>query len=634
MTSTRRTAVSPDGTRFRDLDGDGVMAPYEDPRLSAEERTADLLPRLSRQEKAGLLFHTIIGVGRPGEHDEPAGVSPYTTRELVGERLVNHLNVHTLPTARETAQWVNAVQELAEQTPHGIPVTLSTDPRHGFTENSGVSLEAGSLSQWPESLGLAAIGDVQRVAEFADVVRREYLALGLRAALHPQVDLATEPRWGRQGQTFGQDAALSSAFVTAFLRGMQGEHLGPASVACTTKHFPGGGPQADGEDPHFPYGRAQVYPGGRFAEHLEPFRAAIAAGTSAVMPYYGMPVGLELDGEPVEEVAFGFNRQILTGLLREQLGYDGVVLTDWGLVTDIELFGKPFPAKAWGVEHLSPVDRVARVLDAGADQFGGEVRTDLVLELLADGRLDERRVDESVRRLLLVKVRLGLFDDPYVDEDAAEQVVGAAPFRAAGHRTQAESVTVLAGAAELPLAPGRRLYVEGVGPEVAAGYGVVVDDPADADLALVRLQAPFEPRDRYFLEAMFHQGSLDFPADVVERVTALAAQVPVVLDVTLDRPAVLTPFDGVVTVLTASYGCSDTALLDALSGAIAPRGRLPFELPRSMAAVRASRPDVPSDTADPLYPVGAGQTVAPAGRGREHVTAAPASSSGRAAPGS
>src|SRR4051794_2099414 len=410
------------------------------------------------------------------------------------------------------------MQELAEQTPHGIPITFSSDPRHGFTQNVGMALAAGALSQWPEPLGLAAIGDPDLVERFADIARQEYLALGLRAALHPQVDLATEPRWARQGQTFGQDAETASAFVAAYLRGIQGDRLGPDGVACTTKHFPGGGPQADGEDPHFPYGREQVYPGGRFPEHLEPFRAAVAAGTSGLMPYYGMPVGLELDGEPVEEVGFAFNRQIVTGLLRERLGYDGVVLTDWGLVTDVEVFGKPFPAKAWGAEHLSPAERVAAILDAGCDQFGGETRTDLVLELLESGRLDEARVDESVRRILLVKFRLGLFDDPYVDEDDAERIVGAPEFRAAGHRSQAEAVTVLRNDGVLPVAAGTRLYVEGVDPQVAGRYGEVVADPAEADVAVVRLAAPFEPRNQYFLEAWTHQGSLDFPPDVVERV--------------------------------------------------------------------------------------------------------------------
>ena len=169
-----------------------------------------------------------------------------------------------------------------------------------------------------------------------------------------------------------------------------------------------------------------------------------------------------------------------------------------------------------------------------------------------------------------------------------------------------QAVTVLRNDAVLPLPGGRRIYVDGVDAATAAAYGTVVTDPAEADVAVVRLQAPYEPRDQYFLESMFHQGSLDFPADVVDRIEKLAAEVPVVLDVGLDRPAILTPFDGVVTALTASFGASDAALLDALTGRIPPRGRLPFELPRSMDAVRASRPDVPSDTEDPLYPYGHG----------------------------
>jgi beta-glucosidase len=215
--------------------------------------------------------------------------------------------------------------------------------------------------------------------------------------------------------------------------------------------------------------------------------------------------------------------------------------------------------------------------------MGGETCTDLLLELLDQGRVRIDRIDESVRRILLVKFRLGLFDDPYVDEDAAEQVVGAPEFREAGHRAQAEAVTVLKNDGVLPLPP----------------------DGA-SDVAVVRLAAPFEPRNHYFLEAMTHQGSLEFPPDVVDRVAALAARGPVVLVVHLDRPAILTPFDPLVRGLAVEFGASDAALFDALTGRIPPRGRLPVELPRSVAAVLASRPDVASDTADPLYPVGAG----------------------------
>jgi beta-glucosidase len=606
---SRTSAVSPEGIRYRDLNGNGRMDPFEDSRLSPEERVSDLVPRLSPAEKAGILFHMVMPVGKPGAHDAAGPFGPSTPRDLVTGRFINHFNVAQLPSAGETARWQNAMQELAEEAPHGIPVTFSTDPRHGFTQNVGMALAAGFLSQWPEPLGLAAIDDRDLVHRFADIARREYTAMGLRAALHPQIDLTTEPRWARQMQSLGPDHRRVSELVVQYLRGLQGDELGPGGVACTAKHFPGGGPQRDGEDPHFPYGREQVYPGGRFEEHLAPFRAAIAAGTSAVMPYYGMPVGLELDGTPVDEVGFGFNERIMVDLLRQELGYDGVVLTDWGLVTDVEVFGLPFPAKAWGVEHLPPAERLARLLDAGADQIGGEICTDLLLDLVEQGRVTMQRIDESVRRLLLVKFRLGLFDDPFVDEDAAERVVGAPEFREEGHRAQAEAVTVLKNEAVLPLSRDSRLYLEGVDPGSVAGIGTVVADPDDADVAIVRLQSPFEARNHYFLEAMTHQGSLDFPSDVIDRIAALARRVPVVLDVYLDRPAILTPLDPVVSALVVNFGASDAALLDALTGHIAPRGRLPVELPRSMEAVRNSRPDVPSDTRDPLYPVGSGRSI-------------------------
>lgn len=604
------TSTSDEGIAYRDLNGNGRMDPYENPTLPVQQRVADLLSRLSLEEKAGLMFQTVIEAGVDGSVlERPGNISKSATTDVVVGKRMNHFNVHHLENATVAARWNNDLQRLAEQTPHGIPVTVSTDPRHAFIQNSGVSFAAGSFSQWPEPIGLAAIGDADRVREFADIARAEYRAVGIRAALHPTVDLATEPRWARQGGTFGQDSATASALVEAYLDGFQGEQLGPDSVACTTKHFPGGGPQKDGEDAHFPYGREQVYPGGRFDEHLAPFRTAIARRTAAIMPYYGMPVGLEVDGEPIEEVGFGYNRQIVTGLLRERLGFDGVVVTDWELVNDNRVGDQVLPARAWGVEHLDAKGRMEKIFDAGADQFGGEECPDLLIELVAEGRVTEERIDASARRLLTVKFELGLFDDPYVDEDAAGRIVGSPEFRAAGLRAQSESITVLENRdATLPLAPGIRLYVEGVDPAVAARYGTVVESPDDADVALVRVQAPSEARDDLFLEAWFHQGSLEFPPGRVYQLVQLARRVPLVLDVNLDRPAVLTPFAGEVAALTGNYGASDEALLDALTGRVAPRGRLPFQLPASMESVRRSREDVPSD-ADPLYEFGHGLTI-------------------------
>ena len=262
--------------------------------------------------------------------------------------------------------------------------------------------------------------------EFADIARQEYLAVGLRVGLHPQIDLATEPRWGRISGTFGEDADLTSRLAAAYIRGFQGGALGPRSVAMMTKHFPGGGPQKDGDDPHFPWGREQVYPGSNFEYHLAPFRAAIEAGTSQMMPYYGMPVGTEY-----EEVGFGYNRSVITGILRDELHFDGIVCTDWGLVSGVTDLGdvgfdlgEIGAAKAWGVEHLDREERVRKIIEAGVDQLGGEHCPELVVRLVKSGKVAEARIDESARRLLREKFVLGLFDDPYVDESEATIVVG------------------------------------------------------------------------------------------------------------------------------------------------------------------------------------------------------------------
>nr|WP_201471497.1 glycoside hydrolase family 3 N-terminal domain-containing protein [Microbacterium hydrocarbonoxydans] len=576
--------------------------PWLDATLPIDDRVRLLLDEMTVEEKAGLFFHTMIAIGDLDEQNPIFGTP--SARDFVDVKKMSHFNLlGGAPSGREIAAWQNALQRLAASTRLGIPVTLSTDPRHSFSENPGASILAGPFSQWPETLGLAATRDPELVERFADIARQEYTAVGLRVALHPQVDLATEPRWARQTATFGEDAELAGILGAAYIRGFQGESFGPGSVATMTKHFPGGGPQKDGEDPHFPYGREQVYPGGRFELHLKPFEDAIAAGTRQMMPYYGMPVGTEH-----EEVGFGFNKSVITGLLRERFGFDGLVCTDWGLINDAEIFGQPFPARAWGVEQLSPRERMIKVLDAGVDQFGGEDCPEMLVALVEDGSVSEARLDASARRILREKFELGLFENPFVDEDAADAVVGRADFRAAGEDAQRASVTVLTNDGSLPFASGAKLYVEGIDAEVAASYGQVVSTPAEADLALIRLQAPFEQRETTF-ENFFHAGSLDFPDEVVEHVRAIAATVPTVVDVLADRPPILEPMAVAAAAVTVNWGASGAALLDVLSGRVSARGRLPFDLPRSMAAVEESRPDVPFDTADPLFRFGHGLTL-------------------------
>ncbi|MGX5697552.1 glycoside hydrolase family 3 protein [Agromyces soli] len=585
---------------------------YLDASLPVAERVEILLSQMTLEEKAGLLFQTVIGINPDGTlADGDEAMSRESTDEFVNVLKMNHFNIHQAPTdPGQFAEWHNRLQELAAATRLGIPVTISSDPRHSYSDNPLAALFAGAFSVWPEPMGLAAIGDEATVERFADIARQEYTAVGIRVALHPQIDLATEPRWSRALQTFGEDVELASKLGAAYIRGFQGETLGHDSVATMTKHFPGGGPQLDGEDPHFAHGREQVYPGGEFELHLKPFEAAFEAGTSQIMPYYGMPVGTEH-----EEVGFGFNKSVITGLLRERYGFDGVVCTDWGLINDAAIMGAPFPARAWGVEHLTPRERVKKVLDAGCDQFGGESCPELVIELVRDGEIEEARVDASARRLLREKFVLGLFEHRYVDVEHARRVVGSAEFVAAGEAAQRAAIALLvnrerevAGAAAapvLPFASGLRLYVEGIEPEIAAEYGELVETPAEADVAILRLAAPYEERPTFF-ENFFHSGSLDFPAETIAHVREVAAAVPTVVDVFLDRPAILTPFVDEVAALTGNWGASPRALLDVLTGSAEPKGSLPFDLPSSMAAVEANRPDVPFDTADPLFRHGHG----------------------------
>ena len=575
---------------------------YRNPELSVAERVEDLLGRMTLAEKAGLLFQTMIVVGSGDLSEASSAFRVNSAEHMIKNQLLTHFNVvRTADNARELAEWQNRLQQLAAGTRLSIPVTLSTDPRNHFTENVGTAATAGAFSQWPETLGLAAIGSAELVERFADIARQEYLAVGLRLALHPQIDLATEPRWSRISGGFGEDADLTSKLVQAYIRGFQGEKLGPQSVSTMTKHFPGGGPQLDGEDPHFAYGREQVYPGGNFDYHLEPFRAAIAAETAQMMPYYGMPIGTDY-----EEVAFGFNKAIVNDLLRGELGFDGIVCTDWGLITDTTILGQPMPARAWGVEHLDEASRVEMILDAGCDQLGGEARPELVLQLVEQNRISEERLDVSVRRLLREKFILGLFDDPYVDPDHAAATVGRAEFVTAAAAAQRRAYTLLTNHDQiLPLRKGCRIYLEGVSEDAAAGYGDVVGDPAGADVALLRLKAPYEPRPGGF-EAMFHAGSLEFAAEERDHHAAICSALPTIVDVYLDRPAVLTELADAAAALLGSYGSSDEAFLDVVFGAAQPEGSLPFDLPRSMVAVAASRSDVPFDTADPIFRFGHG----------------------------
>ena len=575
--------------------------PYLEPGRSIDERIEDLLRRMTLAEKAGMLFHTMVMITPDGDLNIDAGAfGGPPIRELSGKH-ITHFNLVGSASAEKIAAWTNQLQELAAGKRLGIPITFSTDPRHSFAMNPGAHMTTQAFSDWPEAPGLAAIGDEALVEQFADIARQEYLAVGLRAALHPMADLATEPRWARVNGTFGEDNRLAARLTAAYIRGFQGAELGARSVACMAKHFPGGGPQKDGEDPHFQYGREQVYPGDHFDYHLPPFQAAIDAGVAMIMPYYGMPVDTEY-----EPVGFAFNKGIITGLLREEFGFDGVVCTDWGPLTDAHVAGTVFPARAWGVEQLSLEERTLKALEAGVDQFGGEHCTEVVIDLVKSGQLSEARLDTSVRRLLRDKFRLGLFENRYADVEGAASIAGNPAFRAAGNLAQRKSIVLLKNNDILPLRDRPKIYIENIDNDVAAAYGQLVESPAEADLAVLRLQTPFQPRNDIFLEAFFHAGDLDFKEPELGRILAIMRALPTIVDIYLDRPAVIPEIAQACAALLANFGASDAAVLDIIFGRFKPSATLPFELPFSMQAVREQHPDVPRDSANPLYEHGAG----------------------------
>jgi beta-glucosidase len=434
------------------------------------------------------------------------------------------------------------------------------------------------------------------------------LAVGIRIALHPQVDLATEPRWPRISGTFGEDAQLTSKLAGAYIKGFQGDTIGPNSVVCMVKHFSGGGPQKEGIDPHLEIQKGQAYPGNNFNYHLLPFEAAFRAGAAEIMPYYGVPTG-----QTSEDVGFSFNHDIITGLLRDKYHFDGIVCTDWGIVTDMKIFGKKVAsARAWGMQNASEEERVLKIINAGVDQFGGESVPEIVVKLVKDGKVSTERIDNSVRRLLRMKFRLGLFENPYVDVENAVKIVGNDKFKAAGDLAQRKSIVLLKNDTidkrpVLPLKKGIKIYIRNLDAAKAAKFGTVVDKPDQADIAIVRLKTPSEVLPKSgLLGQLMRAGALDFKGKEKEEILKLLATVPTIVDIYIDRPAVIPEISAACKGLYADFGANDDALLDLVFGNFNPQGKLPIEMPSSMDAVRKQKEDVPYDSENPLYRFGFG----------------------------
>lgn len=531
--------IESDGYAFKDLNKNGILDVYEDWRLPAYERAQDLASKMSIEEIAGLMLYsnhqaipaTYMGVYN-GKKFEDTDVAPFSLTDEQQKFLLEDNLRHVLVTSVEgpavAAKWNNKVQALVEGYGLGIPTNNSSDPRHGAPSDAEFFAgSGGSISRWAQSLGLAATFDPALVKRFGEVASLEYRALGLTTALSPQVDIATDPRWDRFVGTFGESPELSTAMAKAYCEGFQYSSpdkviengWGYESVNAMVKHWPGGGAGESGRDGHMGTGKYAVFPGNNFEDHKMPFLEGAfkldneTKMASAVMPYYTISFDQDPNGK---NVGNGFSTYLIKDQLREKYGYDGVVCTDWGITADAKVKfvhgGKP-----WGVDSLSVAERHYVALMAGIDQFGGNNVAGPVIEAYEMGVKEHgeefmrARMEQSAVRLLKNIFRVGLFENPYVSPEKAEEIVGNPEFMQLGYESQLKSVVMLKNKNQLlPLDKKTKVYIpsiktfrrdffgsdqsileESIHKQIASNYFEVVATPEEADVAIVMIYSPY-----------------------------------------------------------------------------------------------------------------------------------------------
>ena len=616
-----KPVLEAEGSRFKDLNGNGVLDPYEDWRLSPAERAADLVSRMTPEEKIGLMVinSRTMGISQPdpaltshdGALDEQyhpikndphntAGLPYEGTTQQITELHMRHFIMRETPTGSKIATWVNAMNEVAEGTRLGIPVIVAANSKNelgGF--KLGSTPDDQDFTEWPGTLGLAATGDLDLIADFAVKSRAEWVASGLRKGYMYMADTVTDPRWFRANGTFGEDPAFNAQAIAAVIRGFQGEAgVQRDGVALTTKHFPGGGARENGFDPHYAEGKYNVYPtpGSLAKYHLPPFQAAIDAGTSSVMPYYAIP-SAEKSAMPqppletLEQVGFAFNKGMLD-LLRA-MGHQGYVNSDSGILSKM----------AWGVAELSVPERVGKAVMAGTDIIADTNDVGSIREAFLRGLFTTERLDEAARRLTEEMFALGLFDNPYVDPQRADEVVANEAFAVAARAAHHKSVVLLKNSdATLPLGPdrlaGKRVYVElfeqsltvakldGLRANLAAEHPRIrfTTDFSGADVAVLFLN-PFTGdyfRSTGLLDLEVHEATNVNLAKIIE-IRAAVPQVVIGLNVIL--PWLLGNVEPLADALVAGFDTRTEALFDVIVGDVAPTGRLPLNFPVDSDAI-------------------------------------------------
>ena len=539
---TSATILEADGYAFKDLNRNGQLDVYEDWRKPALERAQDLAAQLSIEEIAGLMLysgHQAIpgqaygcgGATYGGKSYAESGAQPYDLtdqqRKFLEEDNLRAVLVTTVESPEVAARWNNNVQSFVEGLGHGIPANNSSDPRNETAATAEFNMGAGGrISLWPTPLGLAATFDPALVEQFGQIASQEYRALGIATALSPQIDLATEPRWSRFNGTFGEDPNLDTDMARAYVDGFQTtpgakDGWGAQSVNAMIKHWPSGGPEEGGRDAHFNYGKYAVYPGNNLQTQMQAFTQGafrLNGGTgmaSAVMPYYTISYNQDPSGK---NVGNSYNKYIITDLLREKYGFQGVVCTDWNITYDNASI-ESFDGKCWGTETLTVAQRHYEVIKAGVDQFGGNNDKGPVLEayqmwVQEQGEESAReRFQASAVRLLMNSFRTGLFENPYVDPATTASIVGKPEFMQAGYEAQLKSVVMVKNHGGVLPSQKAKVFVPkrfypssrgmfGLNPSSATRWDYPVDkalvekyfewteNPADADFALVMIQEP------------------------------------------------------------------------------------------------------------------------------------------------
>ena len=509
-----------DGYAFKDLNRNDSLDAYEDWRLSAQERAADLTSQLSNEEIAGLmLYSSHQAVPSPELSDEQ--------KKFLSDDHLRAVLITTVESPKVAAEWNNNMQTFVEGLDHGIPANTSSDPRHEAKATTEYNAGAGGqISLWPTSLGLAATFDPQLMRRFGEIASEEYRALGIATALSPQVDIATDPRWIRFNGTFGEDPQLATEMARAYCDGFQTtpetKGWGTKSVNAMVKHWYGYGAQEGGRDSHYASGKYAVYPGNNLPMHKRSFVEGafkLEGGTkmaSAVMPIYSILWNQDSSGQ---NVGGSYSKWLIQQQLRDEAKFEGVICTDWAITKDMKVLDSPMGGKPWGVESLTEAERHYKILQAGVDQFGGNNEIGPVLEaykMWADAEGEDsarQRFEQSARRLLLNVFRVGLFENPYLNPAESEQIVGKPEFMQAGYEAQLKSIVMLKnhGNRVLPVKDKKKVYVPkrhfpaipgmwgGISEEktvepidlgLVGKYFEVVEKPEQADFAICLIEEP------------------------------------------------------------------------------------------------------------------------------------------------